>query len=128
MPKRVLVVDDDDATREVLLDMLALLGYAGRAVADADDLEAVAAAYDPHLIILDVTLPGHQDGLAALVRLREDGMLTPVLLASGQYEAGERGPMAHYTRILGGQEFLKKPLDLDELEARVKALIGPPEA
>jgi DNA-binding response OmpR family regulator len=127
MTRKVLVIDDDADTREVMLDMLAVLGYEGRALPDADDLDAVAAAFDPHLIILDVTLPGHQDGLAALVRLRDDGVLTPVLLYSGQYDRGEAQPMAHYTRVLGGQQFLRKPLDLDELERVLQTLIGSAE-
>lgn len=125
--RRVLVVEDDASTREVLLDMLALLGYEGHAVADADHLEGVAAAFDPHLVILDVTLPGHQAGTAALVRLRENGVLTPVLLYSGQYETGAAEPMRRYTGMIGGQAFLPKPVDLDVLEARLTALIGPGE-
>lgn len=124
---RVLVVEDDATTREVLLDMLAWLGYQGQAVPDADHLECVAAAFDPHLIILDVTLPGHQAGTAALVRLRENGVLTPVLLYSGQYKAEAAGPMSRYTKVIGGQAYLPKPVDLDVLEARLTALIGPGE-
>lgn len=71
----------------------------------------------PDVVVLDLSLPG-QDGLQVLARARAEGLATPVLILTARGTVGDR--------ILGlntgADDYLPKPFDLDELEARVRAL------
>ncbi|MFM1943235.1 MAG: hypothetical protein RI897_2217 [Verrucomicrobiota bacterium] len=114
---RVLLVEDEVD----LLDSLALaLREAGYAVDTAEDGEEglyKAQSWDYDLVVLDVMLPG-LDGWEVLRRLRE-GKRTPVLMLTA------RDTVADRVRGLdiGADDYLTKPFDLDELLARVRALI-----
>jgi len=75
----------------------------------------------PDVVVLDLSLPG-QDGLQVLARARAEGLATPVLILTARGTVGDR--------ILGlntgADDYLPKPFDLDELEARVRALARRP--
>jgi len=115
---RVLVVEDDRLTRTMVRTNLAHEGYEVVAVETAEaGLEAVAGqSFD--LIVLDYMLPG-RDGLDALRELRRSDVGTPVLMLTARSET----PLKVAALDRGADDYLTKPFHVDELLARVRALI-----
>ncbi|MFC7583622.1 response regulator transcription factor [Nonomuraea antimicrobica] len=117
-PARLLVVDDEPALREALQSSLEFEGYK---VTTADDghqaLDALAAeTYDA--VLLDVMMP-RLDGLTACRRLRASGNHVPVLMLTARDAVGDRVSGLD----AGADDYLVKPFELDELLARVRALL-----
>lgn len=115
---RVLVVDDDAAIRRAVGRALRLEGYdVETAVDGADALQKIAAA-PPDVLVLDVLMPV-LDGLSLCRRLRESRDDTPILLLTARDAVSDR--------VLGldagADDYLVKPFALDELHARVRALL-----
>ena len=115
---RILVVEDDSVLAAALTRALNQSAYAVDLVADgaaANDALATTA-YD--LVVLDIALP-KVDGLAVLRRLRDRRLQTPVLILTARDTLEDR--------VLGldsgADDYLTKPFDLPEFEARVRALI-----
>lgn len=118
MTGRVLVADDDRAIRESLARALELEGYPVVAVRDgASALEAIAAD-KPDVLILDVMMPGI-DGLTVCRVLRAQGDQTPILMLTARTETSDRVAGLD----AGADDYLPKPFDLDELLARIRALL-----
>ena len=118
MTGRVLVADDDRAIRESLARALELEGYPVVAVRDgASALEAIAAD-QPDVLILDVMMPGI-DGLTVCRVLRAQGDQTPILMLTARTETSDRVAGLD----AGADDYLPKPFDLEELLARVRALL-----
>ncbi|MEV4112857.1 response regulator transcription factor [Nonomuraea sp. NPDC049695] len=117
-PARLLVVDDEPALREALQSSLEFEGYK---VVTANDgqaaLEALAQeSYDA--VLLDVMMP-RLDGLTACRRLRASGNHIPVLMLTARDAVGDRVSGLD----AGADDYLVKPFELDELLARVRALL-----
>ncbi|HEY5185416.1 MAG TPA: response regulator transcription factor [Actinomycetes bacterium] len=118
MTGRVLVADDDRAIRESLARALELEGYPVVAVPDgASALEAIAGD-KPDVLILDVMMPGI-DGLTVCRVLRAQGDQTPILMLTARTETSDRVAGLD----AGADDYLPKPFDLDELLARIRALL-----
>ena len=118
MPKKVLIVDDEPPVREALRRALGLEGYSVELARDgAEALEALAAG-SPDAIVLDVLMPP-PDGLEVCRRLRSAGDRTPVLMLTARDAVADRieGLDA------GADDYLVKPFALEELLARLRALL-----
>lgn len=116
--RRILVIDDEDNLRSMLV---AALRYEGFDVAHAPDgasgLKAVKESR-PDLIVLDVMMPG-MDGFAMCKRLRDTGDRTPVIFLTARDAAQDKVQGLS----LGGDDYLSKPFALEELVARVEAVL-----
>lgn len=114
----VLLIEDDLDLSQALSQVLRSRGL--ELVCCADGLEALALArrHAFDAIVLDLSLPGI-DGLELLQRIRSDGSVMPVLIVTARAAVGERvlGLNA------GADDYLAKPFDVDELEARLRALV-----
>lgn len=115
--RTVLVVEDDAGVRHLLELCLVAEGYDVRHATDGFAALATLAETPVDLVLLDLTLPGVA-GMDVLARVRRTS-LVPVIVVSGQAEYGER------VRALrtGADDFISKPFELDELVARVEAVL-----
>lgn len=118
MATEVLVVEDDGAVRRSLERALPLHGFAVRSVADGVSALAELARGAPDVIVLDVGLPG-PDGLSLAARLRADGVGTPILMLTARDTVGDRVAGLD----AGADDYLVKPFALEELVARLRALL-----
>jgi two-component system response regulator MprA len=115
---RILVVDDDQAVRDAVRRALSFDGYEVTAASDGLEALDVLAAEQIDAIVLDVLMP-RLDGLDVCRRLRAAGDATPVLLLTA------RAPVEDRVNGLdaGADDYLVKPFALQELLARVRALL-----
>jgi len=115
---RILVVEDDEVLAAALTRALTQSAYAVDHVANGEDANLALAADSYDLVVLDLALPG-VDGLRVLRRLRDRRSRIPVLVLSARDALEDR--VAGLDE--GADDYLTKPFDLPEFEARVRALI-----
>ena len=115
---RILVVDDEPAVREAVDRALRLDGYRTELAGDGREALTAIASAPPDALVLDVLMPD-VDGLEVCRRLRDAGDRTPVLMLTA------RDAVADRVRGLdaGADDYLVKPFALEELLARVRALL-----
>lgn len=115
--ERILVVDDEPAIIELVTTALRFVGFEVQSAATGREALTVAADFMPHLVILDIMLPDF-DGLEICRRLRASGDFVPVifLTARDDHEDKLRG-------FASGDDYLTKPFSLEELIARVRAIL-----
>jgi two-component system response regulator MprA len=116
--QRVLVVDDDRAIRDSLGRALELEGYAVELRGDGVEALARLRRAEFDALVLDVMMPGI-DGLGVVRVLRADGDRTPVLMLTARVETSDRVAGLD----AGADDYLPKPFELDELLARLRALL-----
>src|SRR3954463_12233757 len=114
----VLVVDDEATVRQALERALRFEGFAVSTAAGAREAWAPVAEPPPAVVVLDVTMPD-LDGVSVVKRMRADGLDVPVCMLSARDEVSDRvaGLPA------GADDYLVKPFALDELTARLHALL-----
>ncbi|MEV6929123.1 response regulator transcription factor [Dactylosporangium sp. NPDC051485] len=115
---RILVVDDDAAVRDSLARTLRFEGYQVRTADDGRQALDAVAADPPDAVVLDVSMPV-LDGLSACRELRAGGLLVPVLMLTARDSVGDRVAGLD----AGADDYLVKPFALQELLARLRALL-----
>jgi two-component system, OmpR family, response regulator MprA len=115
---RILVVDDEPPVREALSRALRLEGYDVELAADGAEALAQIAATSPDAVVLDVLMPV-LDGLETARRLRAGGDRTPVLMLTAREGVSDRVAGLD----AGADDYLVKPFALEELLARLRALL-----
>ena len=115
---RVLIVEDDDLLAAGLLKVLEQSGYAVDWVNNGE-LAYRALNDDEHdLVVLDIGLPG-MDGLQVLKRLRSRGQTIPVMILTAHDDVSDKVRGLDF----GADDYMVKPFELNEFEARIRALI-----
>ena len=117
--RAVLVVDDDEAVRELVATILEEEGYAVHTAASGSEALTVARRERPAVVVMDIAMPG-LDGLSTCRRLRADERLAtlPVVLMSSQPVAGDE------LRRCRADTFLPKPFDITRLVDEVERCLG----
>ena len=117
MSGRILIVEDDNMLAKVIGDNLRFAGYEVSAAADGHDAVARLRTFQPDLVLLDLMLPD-RSGFDLCGVLRQGGR-TPVVILSARAQKADklRGLK------LGADDYLTKPFDLDELLARIQAVL-----
>ncbi|MFV0459281.1 MAG: response regulator transcription factor [Actinomycetales bacterium] len=115
---RLLVVDDEPNIRELLSTSLRFAGFEVHTAQDGQDALAVAEKVRPDLLVLDVMMPG-LDGFGVTRRLRERGRDTPVLFLTAKDEVSDRVQGL----TVGGDDYVTKPFSLEEVVARIRAIL-----
>lgn len=118
MPVRILVVDDDRAVRESLRRSLAFNGYSVDLAQDGLEALDLIATDRPDALVLDVMMP-RLDGLEVCRRLRSTGDDLPILVLTARDSVSERVAGLD----AGADDYLPKPFALEELLARMRALL-----
>ena len=117
-PVRAVVVDDEDSLTDLLSMALRYEGWDVRLASDGQHALSVIRDHKPDVVVLDIMLPDI-DGLTVLSRLRADGNQVPILFLTAKDTVDDR--IAGLT--VGGDDYVTKPFSLEELVARLRALI-----
>ena len=113
----LLLIEDDLALRTTLQRSLVRASMRVDLCGDGARALELWKSLQPDVVVLDLSLPG-KDGLAVLQDARRDGLETPVLILTARGTVGDRFMGLN----AGADDYLPKPFDLDELEARIRAL------
>ncbi|MDE3171049.1 MAG: response regulator [Acidobacteriota bacterium] len=120
MAERILIVDDEIAARSGLAILLRREGYEVCEASDGPSALATCASFRPDLVLLDILMPG-MNGLEVCRRIKAtpESRLTPVVLITGLSATEDRIQGINS----GAEDFLSKPIDINELMARVRSLV-----
>ncbi len=117
-PTKILVVDDDVRLRDLLTRYLGEQGFQVVALQDARDLDRKLQRDPPHLVVLDLMLPG-EDGLSVCRRLRGAGEMVPIIMLTAKGEDVDRIVGLE----MGADDYMPKPFNPRELVARIHAVL-----
>jgi two-component system OmpR family response regulator len=115
---KVLVVDDEPSIRDLLSRQLRFAGFSVAAVSNGNDAVLAAEKSTPDIILLDVMLPD-MNGFSVTKAIRAKGIEVPVLFLSARDEEADR--VTGLT--VGGDDYVTKPFGLDEVVARIHAIL-----
>ena len=115
---KLLLIEDDASMQTALQRALSRRGMDVQACTDGRLALVQWTAAQPDVVVLDLSLPG-LDGLQVLAQARGQGLATPVLILTARGTVGDRVIGLN----TGADDYLPKPFDLDELEARLRALV-----
>jgi two-component system OmpR family response regulator len=115
---RVLVVDDESSISDLISTSLRFVGFDVRTAATGSEALTVAEEFKPHAVVLDVMLPD-SDGFEVCRQLRSEGLNIGVLFLTAK--DGMEDKVAGLT--IGGDDYMTKPFRLEELVARLRALL-----
>ena len=115
---KILVVDDDVRLRDLLSRYLSEQGFEVASLSDTSQLDRRLQRDPPHLLVLDLMLPG-EDGLAACRRLRGAGETVPIIMLTAKGEDVDRIVGLE----MGADDYLPKPFNPRELVARIHAVL-----
>ncbi|MGH9737819.1 MAG: response regulator [Candidatus Acidiferrales bacterium] len=120
MAERILIVDDELAARSALAILLRRGGYEVSEASDGPSALAACASFRPDLVLLDILMPG-MSGFEVCRRIKAtpETRLTPVVLITGLSATEDRIQGINS----GAEDFLSKPIDVNELMARVHSLV-----
>src|SRR5712691_4892236 len=118
MRANVLFVEDEEALRMTVGDRLRNEGYAVECAADGDEGFEKATQIPFDLIILDIMLP-RRNGFAVCRDIRQAGLITPILMLTAR---GQTADKVNGLKI-GADDYVTKPFNMQELIARVEALL-----
>jgi two-component system, OmpR family, response regulator len=116
--QRVLVVDDENSISELIATSLKFVGFDVRTAATGAQALQIAEEFKPHALILDVMLPD-QNGFEVCRQLRSEGHNVGVLFLTAKDSVEDK--IAGLT--IGGDDYVTKPFSLEELVARLRALL-----
>jgi two-component system alkaline phosphatase synthesis response regulator PhoP len=119
-PPPILIAEDDATMAKLLSELLRPFGREIHRVHDGDTVLPMVKHYRPGLLLLDLNMP-KRNGLEVLRSVRREpqlaGLRVLVITGQGQQETAEKA------REAGADDFLRKPIDLDEARERVRALL-----
>ena len=115
---RILVVDDESSISDLISTSLRFVGFEVRTAATGSEALTVAEQFKPHAVVLDVMLPD-SDGFEVCRQLRSEGLSIGVLFLTAK--DGMEDKVAGLT--IGGDDYMTKPFSLEELVARLRALL-----
>ncbi|KAA0212004.1 MAG: response regulator [Lautropia sp.] len=118
MADRILVVDDEDDIRDLLVNYLSGFGFEVAAAADGRAMRAEVARERPDIVLLDLGLPG-EDGLSLARELRTQPHPPGIIIVTGRGQAVDRIVGLE----MGADDYVAKPFDLRELAARVRSVL-----
>ena len=121
--KRILVIDDEPSIREILAIQLSRMGYEVAIAADGEEGLEAYKKEKPNLILLDLMMP-RLDGLSVCQQIRtlekQSGGRVPILFLTARDTHHDKTSAA----LSGGDDFVAKPVSMQELRDRVDAVIG----
>jgi len=115
---RILVVDDENSISELIATSLKFVGFDVRTAASGSEALRIADEFKPHALILDVMLPD-QNGFEVCRQLRNDGHNVGVLFLTAKDSVEDK----INGLTIGGDDYVTKPFSLEELVARLRALL-----
>lgn len=115
---RILIVDDREEDREILIGILTDR-YCVYQVCSGEECLRAIKKYQPHLVLLDISMPGAMDGIETLRRIREKDKRLPVIIITGvgTYERNIE------TYRLGASDFIAKPYDVSNIRERIEKVL-----